>query len=172
MEGMEGYIGKTAWFMDGIRGAVSGVVYGHDQEGCLRLKCEGGFVALVPLEEAYDTMGECLAADYDRFRKDVEAKKADIGNMEGLLRFLYSMGDSHEERTAARERAKELAGVELDPERAAEEAYIQECLDGLHDQLGTEIDAGRECYVDAHVRERCKESTEHEPWEISEEGQG
>lgn len=136
MEGMERYIGKTAWFMDGIRGAANGVVYGHDQEGRLRLGCEGGFVALVPLEEAYDTMEECLAADYSRFRKDVEEKKAGIKDMESLLRFLYGMGDSHEERTAARERAKELAGVELDPERAAEESYIQECLDGLHDQMG------------------------------------
>lgn len=172
MEGMEKYIGKTAWFMDGIRGAANGVVYGHDQEGRLRLRCEGGSVALVPLEEAYDTMEECLAADYSRFRKDVEEKKAGIRDMESLLRFLYGMGDSHEERTAARERARELAGVELDPERAAEESYIQECLDGLHDQMGTEIDVGRECYVDARARERCADAAEHEPWEISEEGQG
>lgn len=172
MEDMERYIGKTAWFMDGMRGITNGVVYGYNQEDCLRLKCEGGFVALVHRTMAYDTMEECLAADYTRFRKDVDGKKAGIGDMEGLLRFLYGMGDSHEEMTAARERAKELAGVELDPERAAEEAYIQECLDGLHDQMGTEVDAGRECYVDACARERCADGTEHEPWEISEEGQG
>lgn len=81
----------------------------------------------------HDTRYQLLQAEYAQFRAEVDARAAGIRDMAGLCRFLYGMSGTCEEKQAARERAKALFGIELDPEAAAEEAYIKECLDGEHD---------------------------------------
>lgn len=136
MEGhgdLERCVGHTAWCRHGQDGKIcrGEVVSVHGD--MLDVRFPDGGTEAVHQGCCHDTRYQLLQAEYAQFRAEVDARAAGIRDMAGLCRFLYGMSGTCEEKQAARERAKALFGIELDPEAATEEAYIRECLDGKHD---------------------------------------
>ena len=135
---MKQLIGQTVWFRTSCEDINSGVlecVEGMDHAKIVITVDANGKAGVrhVHANDIYMTKEDLLSANYERFTAKVNSYARKINDVTDLVKFCYDHfvkceSIESEARIAARNRAMELLGVEIDSEAAAQEKEIEELL--------------------------------------------
>lgn len=128
-------IGKEVWFRTSRDDVNSGIMKCVKGMGHATIQTESGASVTVHADNIYMTKLDLLGANYKFFTAKVDAYCREINSVEDLVRFCYdhhvSKCKDHtdwEARSAARKRAMELMGIEIDPEAVEFEKDLQDDL--------------------------------------------
>lgn len=128
-------LGKEVWFRTSIKDVNSGIMISVKGMGHATIKTESGKIT-VHADNIYLTKEDLLGANYALFNARVDAYCKKICTVEDLVKFCYSHHTSkcgecsdYEARVAARKRAVELLGIDIDPEATAREKELKEDLE-------------------------------------------
>lgn len=134
-------LGRRIWYRCGYCDVNEGIAESLVGTDHVRVRCvgvEGPLQErrLVGRDDIFLTKEDLLGANYEGWKARLNAYEETIATVEDLVRFCFDhpVGKSGSmdgmARLAARRRAKDLLGIEVDPEAAAEEAVILKAMEG------------------------------------------
>lgn len=130
-------VGDEVWFRTSTKDVNSGIMICVKGMNHATIRTESGKIT-VHADNIYLTKEDLLGANYALFMSRVDAYCKKIRTVEDLVKFCYSHHTSkcgecsdYEARCAARKRAEELLGVEIDSEAAALEEELKKDLEEL-----------------------------------------
>lgn len=132
-------VGKEVWFRSTLNDVNSGIIMCVKGEAHAQIWTTGrkhNITTHAHANDIYETKDDLLAANHERFLSQISTYKREITDIVTLVKFCYDhpvaeRGDQvdYAARAAARERAKELLGVEIDPVTAEMEKKLEKHMD-------------------------------------------
>lgn len=133
-------LGRRIWYRCGHCDVNEGIAESLVGTDHVRVQCVGAEGPrqerrLVSRDDIFLTKEDLIGANYVSWKAGLEAYERSIATVEDLVRFCFDhpVGKPDVDATArlaARRRAKDLLGIEVDPEAAAAEAKIMKIMEG------------------------------------------